>query len=131
MQPINPPLITDEMFQALCSCEMSEPVALKDADLTLPFLYERQWGVFYTPAGYHLAGMKLLLAWQQGMVRPVDIVNKLGLREHEVGEYWLQHTDGAAFRSSVGKFVITATTGRDSRLNTEELAAFGRVVGID
>lgn len=83
---------------------MSLPVPLEQADLSRPFVYERQHGVFYVPFGKHQRSMSFLLALQHGCDSGVEVAQKLGLDYPELtADHWLEHTPGAAFRSSVGK----------------------------
>lgn len=113
------------MFWRMCDCHMSNPVPLAQADLSRPFVYERRWGVFYVPGGYHRIAMTLLLAWQHDCDCPVDVANKLGLdMSFDTADHWLANTDGAAFRSSVGKRIQVAS--RD-KLNLQERRLFGEV----
>ena len=51
---------------------MSDPVPLSIADLTRPFVYERQYGVIYVPGGYHPSAMSFLLALQLGCEDGID-----------------------------------------------------------
>lgn len=96
--------ITDPMWWAMCDFHMDVPRPLAEADLSKPFVYERKWGVFYVPMGCHLAAMSLLLAFQHGSTDGIAVAEKLGLRFSEgTADYWLEHTAGAAFRSSVAK----------------------------
>lgn len=104
-----PPGISDEMFWGMCDAHMSDPVPLQQADLTKPFVYERRWGVFYTPFGYHQSAMGLLLAWQHGCRKVIPVTEKLGIAHDGAADYWLQHTPGAAFRSAVGKKIQVAS----------------------
>lgn len=120
-----PPEFTDVMFWKMCDCHMSDPVPLASADLTRPFVYERRWGVFYVPFGYHPISMSLLLAWQHGCDDAVEVADKLGLQmSDETSDHWLRHTPGAAFRSSVGKKIQVATT---KGLTIQERRLFGEV----
>lgn len=103
--------ITDKMWWEMCDFHMDVPVPLSEADLTKPFVYERKWGVFYVPMGMHLGAMSLLLAFQHGCDDGMAVGEKLGLRWSEgTADYWLEHTVGAAFRSSVGKKIQVANT---------------------
>lgn len=116
---------TDMMFWRMCDCHMSNPVPLESADLSRPFVYERRWGVFYVPGGYHRIAMTLLLAWQNECDCPVDVADKLGLDlSYETSDYWLQHTAGGAFRSSVGAKIQVGDT---SKLTIQERRLFGDV----
>ena len=106
---------TDKMFWKMCDCRMGNPV----------FVYERRWGVFYVPSGYHPISMSLLLAWQNDCDDPADVADKLGLElSDETSDHWLQHTAGAAFRSSVGKKIQVASLGK---LTIQEKRMFGEV----
>lgn len=118
-----PEEITDEMWWAMCDFHMAPPVALGEAELSIPFVYERKWGVFYVPMGMHQGAMSLLLAFQHGLTDGIDVGNKLGLKySEETADYWLEHTIGAAFRSSVGKQV---QVGRFKNLTVQERRLFG------
>lgn len=119
--------ITDEMFWGMCDCHMSDPVPLGEADLSRPFVYERRWGVFYVPFGYHQSAMGLLLAWQHGCHKVWQVTERLGIAHDGAADYWLQHTPGAAFRSSVGKRVQVATP---KGLTVQERRLFGDVCGV-
>lgn len=119
-----PPGMTDEMFWGQCDCDMSDPVPLSQADLTKPFVYERRWGVFYTPPGYHQHAMGLLLAWQHACHKVIPVTEKLGIAYDGAADYWLAHTPGAAFRSSVGKTIQVASL---KGLTIQERRLFGTV----
>lgn len=103
-------IFTDKMWNKMVDFNMSLPVPLKKADLHKPFVYDRKFGVFYVPSGYHSMVMSLLLAWQHGFDSPVDVAHKLRLRlSGDTADHWLEHTHGAAFRSSVGKTIQIAS----------------------
>lgn len=116
------PELTQRQWNQYCEF-MSEPVALQHAELFRPFVYERQYGVFYVPGGMHPNAMSLLLALRHGCDDGIEVAEKLKL-EYSSGtaDYWLEHTPGAAFRSSVGKRIQVAT-GRG--LTALERRAFG------
>lgn len=121
-----PPGITDKMWWKMCDLHMALPVPLKEADLAKPFVYERKWGVFYVPMGMHQGAMSLLLAFQHGLESGVKVAEKLGLTYSEgTADYWLEHTPGAAFLSSVGDNRIQA--GSFKQLNVREHRLFGDV----
>lgn len=123
-----PDNFTDKMFWKMVDCNMSNPVPLAEADLTKPFVYERRWGVFYVPFGYHAISMSLLLAWQNNCDSPIDVGDLLGLRaSDETADHWLEHTEGAAFRSSVGKQIQVATR---KGLTVQERRLFGDVACV-
>jgi len=121
----NFPELTQHQWNKFCDFCMSEPVPLGQADLTRPFVYERQYGVFYVPGGKHPSVMSFLLALQHGCEDGIDVAENLKL-EYSSGtaDYWLENTPGAAFRSSVGKRIQVAT-GRG--LTDQERRLFGDV----
>lgn len=129
--------ITDEMFYLLCDYRMSEPIPLKDADLTSPFIYDRDYGVFYVDGGYHQLGMALLFAWRHGAlsVRQLlkensDIKKRVSERSHSssgkyeyLSECFLLDLKGTAMGSSVASHL---QVGRIRNLNEEEKQIIGR-----
>lgn len=120
---------TDRQWWAMCDCHMSRPVPLTRAAITRPFVYCREYGLFYVVRAYHQAAMSLLLAWQHGLDRGVDVAEKLGLEySHGTADRWLELTPGAAFMSSVGEGKIEV--GREGNLNRHELRVFGEVLRL-
>lgn len=130
-------VITDEMFYLLCDYRMSEPVPLKDADLGEPFIYDRDYGVFYVDGGYHQLGMALLFAWRHGAlnVRQLlkenpDIKKLVSERSHSssgkyeyLSECFLLDLQGTAMGSSVSSHL---QVGRIRNLNEYEKQIIGR-----
>jgi len=103
---------SDERWWAMCSANMSVPVPLHLADVSQPFVYDRQYGLFYVPVGHHQLAMSTLLAWQHGCVKGLDVAEKLGLEFSDgTADRWLETTSGAAFRSSQGKKVQAGKRG--------------------
>lgn len=116
---------TDQQWWKMCDHHMSLPVPLSKADLIKPFLYDRQWGVFYLPPGHHQAGMALLLAFHNGHVCGVDAARAVGGRGlADAADHYLEHTPGVCFRSSVGRAVYA---GRKGALSVMELRIIGEV----
>ncbi len=110
-------------WNEFCEFGMSEPVPLALADLSRPFIYERRHGVFYVPSGLHPSAMSFLLALQLGCQHGIDAGAQLGVKYScGTADYWLEHTEGAAFRSSVGKKIQVAS-GR--KLTVQERRLFG------
>lgn len=114
---------TEKQWWRMCDVGLHLPTPLAEADLSRPFVYERRYGVFYVPGGHHPGAMSFLLALQHGCDSGMDVAEKLKL-EYSSGtaDYWLEHTPGAAFRSSVGKRIQVAT-GRG--LTVQERRLFG------
>lgn len=117
------PELTQRQWNKFCDFCMSDPVPLAQADLSRPFVYEREYGVFYVPSGYLPSAMSLLLALRHGCEDGINVAEKLKL-EYSSGTaaHWLEHTPGAAFKSSVGKRIQVAT-GRG--LTVQERRLFG------
>lgn len=115
----------DELWWLLCSFKMSEPVPLHKADLTKPFIYDRNFGVFYVPFGLHQAAMSLLLAWHfdTRTYLDLDVAALFGLRDHDTGELSERFLmmSGTCFKSGVGKQIICY---KKSNLNETELDYF-------
>lgn len=66
------------------------------------------WGLLCS-GGLHPSAMSLLLAWSQGCDDGIAVAEKLGLEfSAETADHWLAITEGAAFRSSVGKHIQIA-----------------------
>lgn len=96
--------LTQEQFWASCDARMSDPVPLSEADVSKPFVYDRTYGFFYVPMGYHQAAMSLLLAFHHGKSHGIDVAEHLGLRFSEgTADAWLETVPGACFRSSQGR----------------------------
>jgi hypothetical protein len=103
-------IITDAMWYQMCSCEMSAPVPLEDADLSKPFLYQRAFGVSYVASGYHQVAMSLLLAFNHNLLSGMEVARVLGIDFPDAtADYWLENTPGAAFLSSVGNKINIAS----------------------
>lgn len=102
--------LTTLQWKQACDCGLVDSVPLAKADISRPFVYERHRGVFYVPGGLHLIAMSFLLALQHHCVDGVDVANQLKLEyPGATADHWLLHTEGAAFRSSVGKRIVVAT----------------------
>lgn len=123
MALILPDWITDQMWYAMCDANMSPPVPIDQADLNKPFIYDRSYGVFSVASGSHQIAMSLLLAWKNQEKNGVRVAEKLGLSySHGTADYYLQHIQGTAFLSSVGKRICA---GKKSNLNELEKEYFG------
>lgn len=101
---------TDSQWYAICNLNMSLPILLEDANLEKPFIYDRKWGVFYVPRGYHQSAMSLLLAFHYNCRTGIDVGKKLNLKySSETADYWLENISGTAFLSSVGKKIYISS----------------------
>ena len=119
------PELTNRQWNQFCDFGMSDPIGLQHADLTKPFVYERRFGVFYVPGGMHQSAMSFLLALQYHRETGVDVAEQLKLQYSSgTADHWLEHTPGAAFKSSVGKRIQIATR---TNLTFQERKLFGEV----
>lgn len=117
--------IPDEQWWAMCDAQLSEPVALAQADLSKPFVYDRDFGVMYCPSGYHQNAMTLLLAFANGLARQAEVGDKLGLDVPiETADRWLETRPGAAYLSAVGAKI---RAGRRGGFTVIERRIFGEV----
>lgn len=116
---------TDEQWWKMCDAHMSHPVSLIEADLSHPFVYDRELGLFYVPFGYHQAAMSLLLAFTINEICVVDAAEKLGLNysSDEMADRWLE-SKGRCFKSSIS---LTVKAGFKGNLSFAELQHFKNV----
>lgn len=124
------PTLEGVRWSQFCDLGLSDPIPLRQADLAKPFVYERRFGLFYVPGGYHPGAMSFLLALQHDCDKGIQVAEKLGLK-HTSGtaDHWLQHTPGAAFRSSVGRCIQVGSAKGLSVLERRQFMPFVEVFG--
>lgn len=117
---------TQEQWWQLCNCNCDLPIPLEKADLTKPFVYHRKYGLFYVPSGSHNLTMATFLAFDHGFDKPLEVCTSLGIKLgiSHCSDYWLEHTQGAAFKSSVSPKV---QAGKRKHLNQKEKDYFGNI----
>lgn len=129
--------IPDEIFYQMVDLTLSDPVPLKDADLNHPFIYDREYGVFYVSSGMHVVAMANILAWRKG----ANNVRALLKANHELqaevkektysssdkyqllADHYLLNMKGTAMGSSISNFILI---GKLSNLNEQEKIILGR-----
>ncbi len=116
--------IPDKQWWAMCNAQLSEPVALAQADLSKPFVYDRDFGVMYCPFGHHQNAMTLLLAFAHGCADQIEVAEKFGLDAPGTADKWLETRPGAAYRSAVGSKI---RAGRRGGMTMIEKRIFGEV----
>lgn len=117
--------LTAEQLDDFRGAYMSEPIPLHLADVTRPFVYDRQFGLFYVPGGKHPFAMSFLLALQHNCADGIEVSELLGIDYgHGTAERWLTQTPGTAFKSSVSK---TIYVGALHHINAIERRVFGSV----
>lgn len=115
--------MTDQMWWKMCDAHMSRPVPLLEADLSKPYVYDREYGVFYVPMGYHQMAMTVLLSFHLGENDLVDMATQLGLAFSEgTADRWLEG-EGRCFKSSVSNGIKVGFKGN---LSFAELQCFGK-----
>ena len=121
--------ITDEMNWALVEAGMSSPIPLSKAIRTKPFIYCREYGLFYVDSGSHQVAASLLLAWSNGFKNILQAGEHFGMHSlSELSEKWLEVTDGALILSSVGK---TPYANSRRNLNFQENKFFRKITYLD
>lgn len=120
---------TEDQWYRLCDANTCLPVPLKDADLTKPFVYDRKWGVFYVPQGYHNIIMATLLAFHHDELNYFAVGTKLGINMSlsNAADLWLKNTIGVAFKSSVRDYIYI---GAFKNLSVFERRVFHRAIEI-
>lgn len=100
--------LSDEQWWVVSDyCSM--PVALQSADITKPFIYVRGYGVFYVNMGHHHIMFATIYAWQKGILHAGDGLIELDMSIDEMADA-LSEQDGVAWRSSVGRDIIYASS---------------------
>lgn len=87
--------ITDSMRWRMRAANMFRPVSLDEADLSIPFVHHREYGVFYVVRSYHQMVMGILL----GFERVTRSVSELfGVKPNNE---FREAAEGTCFKSSV------------------------------
>ena len=118
---------SDEQWYAMCDAHMSSPVPLRDADTTKPFVYDRDYGLFYVPFGYHQQAMALLLTFRRGLDRAYAAAEELGFDFDPIAklaDHWLMTIPGTCYKSSQGS---EAQCAKPEHLTAAELRLIGNV----
>lgn len=109
---------------AMSEFSMGDPRPLYLADLTRPFVFDREYGVFYCPAGTHRGAMALLLAWRHGLESGQDVARKFGLNyPDDVADLYLRTTHGTCFKSSTSPHILAGRLGNLSAIEARLLGS--------
>lgn len=113
-------MFTQEQFWKACDAKMGEAQHLSQfvGDL---WVYDRKWGVFRVPPGYHNAAMATLAAFNQGKLSYIDLMESSLDGSQDIAERYLMTTPGTCYKSSVSSTVIV---GKREHLNAAERMAF-------
>lgn len=89
----------------------SRPVPLREADLTIPFLYVRGYGVFYVRMGCHQIVSAYVFTWIndcEDIIELMDLGKIPSFDAHAAAATELTKLEGVAWLSNIGKPVIYA-----------------------
>ena len=115
--------LTEKQEDRLYMC--SEPIVLGKADLSKPWVYDRDYGLFYCPPAMHQYVMAELLAIRLGYKDGIDTAQALNVEySHVCSDFYLKSYEGTAFFSSVGRLPYT---GKKNSLNRIESRIIGEV----
>lgn len=124
--------LLDDFWYSMSDAGMSLPVTLNDADLSIPFVYFRKYGVFYVSPENHHHAMALLLAWEMDCYDYLDIDNEsIGIQDffscdvHSFSDYFLEHFKGTCYMSSVNNKIRAFSS---KNLNSMEIDTFYPIV---
>lgn len=99
--------LTEKQFWKSCLCGMSRPVELADEDLTKPFVYDREYGLFYVNPGHHQLAMATIYAWRNGFDSYLDMPEgRSRLNLSKGADSLMEKYQGVAMKSSVGTRVL-------------------------
>lgn len=104
---------------------ISFPVPINEHDLTGAWVYNRKYGVFEVPIGYHQAVMAFFYAWETGYEHPFDIPDIDGDYLAKAAELYLTLPGTAYMSGAWHKPRILA--GLKNNLNRNELNYFGDI----
>lgn len=97
---------TDEQWYRMCDSGLSHPFALKDADLTKPFVYDRKLGFYYVGFGQHDIAMRMLFTIHHGELWPDKVQDKLGVHYDDMAEEYLKTISGTCYKSAIRKEIV-------------------------
>ena len=103
----------------------SQPVILEQANLRNPFVYDREYGLFYVPYARHVSVMATLYAFHRGFADYADLAEYLGIGYNTgLSDRFLKEIEGTCYRSSQS---IRPVAGKFYNLNDYEREIFGDV----
>ena len=116
---------TQEQWWKMCDKQMCRPEQLHEADLNLPWVYYRPWGLMVVQSGYHQGAMALLYAFHLGFPCVFDAAEALGINLYRstetLADRFLLELEGTAFKSSIGSQIVV---GKPENLDARERQAF-------
>lgn len=121
--------LTQEQFWAACDANMSDPLTLEQADLSKPFVYDREYGLFYVPCAYHQLALAQLFAWHTGFVKAYDAIDAFKMRDSsQAADKLFENFPGIAILSSVG---VTVHAFNKNSLTQREKDFFGKITYME
>lgn len=111
---------TKEQEESMFNVCMWKPVPLAGFSCEL-WVYDRKWGIFQVPSGYHNAAMATLAAFREGKSNYIELFQRWNDGSQDVAERYLLSTPGTCYKSSVSSRIIA---GKRENLNSAERMAF-------
>lgn len=128
--------LKDELWWKMCDYEMSIPLPLEQYDFEEypSWIYDRRYGVFFSPFASHQHALCLLSAWDQGYEDPFEVpepewASKFNYLPYEMADRFLINTPGTCFLS--GQEGSEVIAGKKGNLNEIELDYFYPVTYIE
>jgi hypothetical protein len=107
--------LTEEQWYRMSDAGAGEARALPEFDVTKSFVYDREYGIFPVNGGYHQQAMAQLYAFHHGFADAGQMIDHLKSQSSKrwetshLADLFIEKIPGTAFRSSVGKCVVSAT----------------------
>lgn len=127
-QDIRFDILSNKLWHTMCDAGLSMPCELgASANLDLPYIYVRKYGLIYCNPCCHQIGLATLLALELGCdsfhdIEPDKLSPPLPIYgASEYAEYYMEHTEGVCFKSSVSK---SALAWNRHSINQNELDYF-------
>jgi hypothetical protein len=118
-------LLTDSQRRLIHNCGIGDPVSLKNADPSKPFVYDRSYGFFPVGWGEHKELMSLLLAFHLGYKTIPELTEETGLDwPYRTADTFLETVPGTCYLSSVGRCI---EAGKSKNLTPSERRFFGDI----
>lgn len=113
-------MLTEEQRWKMVDACMGDPMPLVKFSADL-WVYDRKWGIFRVPSGFHNAAMATLAAFHQGKLNYIELIQGWREGSQDVAERYLMETPGTCYKSSVSPTIIA---GKREHLNSAERMAF-------
>lgn len=117
--------LSEQHLTKLLNINCYPPIPLQAADLSIPFIYDRRFGVMVCDSGYHQQAMATLYSFDQDVDSPYKLFGGSTKSLYDLSDKWLSQV-GTAFKSGVGRQNMIYA-GLSGNLNYMERIRFGAV----